>query len=468
MLRRILFAVLGIVAAVALVLGGVVWLFFARFYPAPPAADYPAPANALAVQRQDIDYFNRLLGMDRAFTPAARAEAGRKIATLAASGTVLDRPHLRIALMRIAALADNGHSKLGYDPAATPMELPVRAAIFSDGLYVMRAKDAAADLLGGRIVAIDGKPIGEVMRRLETLRGGTAAWRAAYASLYLTMQDMLYGVDIAPDMRGSTWTVVSPSGVTLTRRLDAYVPQGDEAYAFVKRWYSSEPLKGLTAGWRVLQPHGPLPITLQEYDTPFRRLRPAGSCAMLVQLKSNDDEDGHSIGDFLDATEADMRAHKPCAVFLDLRHDDGGNFTKTADFARSLPDFVAPGGRIVLLTGPSTFSAGIVTAVFVKAAGGERVTVLGEPVGDRLDFYAEGGRGCLPHSALCLAYATGRHDYLGACTDWRTCFWLDWYYPGRIASLKPDEAISPSFADWMAGHDPVFDRAMARVHLIVK
>jgi hypothetical protein len=115
-----------------------------------------------------------------------------------------------------------------------------------------------------------------------------------------------------------------------------------------------------------------------------------------------------------------------------------------------------------LLLGPSTFSAGIVSAAFIKQAGGDRVVILGEPVGDRLQFLSEGNRGCLPNYPLCVSYATGKHDYQHPCTDLAVCFWLNYIYPTRVPSLDPDEAILLSFAEWRAGSDPVFERALFR------
>ena len=70
--------------------------------------------------------------------------------------TVLDRPHFRVSLMEICALADNGHSKIENERSAAPLELPVRVAAFSDGLYIMRATETNSDLLGSRVTAIDG------------------------------------------------------------------------------------------------------------------------------------------------------------------------------------------------------------------------------------------------------------------------------------------------------------------------
>ena len=155
---------IGCGAAMIVALGaGLLYTMLQHFYPSAPKKDYPRPASALEAQRQDLDYFARLIALDRAFTPAVRVVAFFCIASLEKLPAALDRPHFRVALMQIDALADNGHSKVGYDDAANPKELPVRVAIFSDGLYVLRATAENADLLGGRLVSVDGKPIDTVM-----------------------------------------------------------------------------------------------------------------------------------------------------------------------------------------------------------------------------------------------------------------------------------------------------------------
>jgi hypothetical protein len=114
-----------------------------------------------------------------------------------------------------------------------------------------------------------------------------------------------------------------------------------------------------------------------------------------------------------------------------------------------------------------TFSAAITTAGFVKEAGGDAVTILGEPIGDRLVFFAEGNRGCLPNSKLCVDYATGKHDYTQSCSDWKVCFWLTWLYPVRVKTLSPDEIIPVKFSDWNLGHDVAFERAVQLANQLV-
>ena len=441
--------------------GAVSFAMFRHFNTAPPAVDYPKPASDLEAQRQDLAYFRKLLALDRSFAPSARLEAERRVTELESRSDALDRAHFRVALMRILALADNGHTHLDTGKGAGARQLPLRVGVFSDGLYVMRVTEAHQALLGGRVTAIDGMPIDSVVQRLASLRGGTAAWRRLYAALYIVDQDILFGTDIASDAQRSTWSVERADGTRATDTLRAAPPEEHAPFIFTKRWVSSEPVKALGDGWLAALPEKALPLTLADFDTGFRRIRIAGTCTMLVQLKGNHDIGNQSIKDFIAATQADMRAASPRAVVLDLRYDDGGDYLNTVGFAKSLPAWVAPGGRIYLLTGPSTFSAGITTAAFVKQAGGERVTILGEPVGDRLTFFAEGNRGCLPNYHLCVSYERGKHDYAHPCPDWDVCFWLNKLYPVHVDTLEPDEAIAMSFADWRQGRDPAFERAVA-------
>ena len=461
MLKRILKVTGWTALAVVVAVGLLGTAFFVHFLAAAPGPAYPKPANALAAQQQDLDYFGQLIARDRAFTPEARAEAGRRLAKLKALDTPLEHEHLRIALMQIVALADNGHSKLGYDPEAAPRELPVRVGVFADGMYVMRATTEAADLLGGRIIEIDDKPIDEVVRRLETIRGGTAQWRRLYAAHYMYFSGILFGLDITPDADASTWTVISPAGAAVRRTLHSYAASPSAGFAYPQRWNSSEPLEDLTKGWQSFQPDEKLPLSLTDFDNTFRRIRLPQSCVMYLQYKANDDDGKQLIRPFTAQSAADMRAQKPCALIMDLRYNDGGNYTTTAGFMRSLPDFLAPGGHIYLLTGNVTFSAGLVSAAFIKQAGGDRVTILGEQVGDRLQFLSEGRRSCLPNYPVCVFYATGKHDYQHPCTDLQVCFWLNYLYPTRVRSLDPDETIPLDFAHWRAGRDPVFERAWA-------
>lgn len=451
-------AILGVFVIAA---GGFALGMRARFSPPPPRNDFPSPANALEAQRQDLEQFSRLLAMDRAFSPAARATADREIAALSAASLPLDRGRFRVALMRIVALADNGHTSLDDRDDERPNCVPVRVYWFDDGLYVLRAKAADADLLGARVDDIDGKPAGEVLAALGQLHGGAQAWRRIHAALYVQSPEILYGAALGASPERTTWTFHLADGAKTTRSLPAESCTGGEPHALMTRWLSPQRMAGEPEAWHALIPEETeMPLALRDFTAPFRRAWIDQGRTLFIQLKAIDDVDGIRIRRFLQETADEVTAHPPRDVVLDLRFNTGGDYTKAARFASRLPTSLPATGRIFILTGPQTFSAAITTAGFVKQAAGSRAVILGEPVGDRLAFYGEGNTGCLPHAPLCVHYATGMHDYAHRCGDWGRCFWLNWLFPVQVKSLEPDETVRMAFPDYAARRDPVLARAV--------
>lgn len=459
-LRRLAFVLGGGILAAVVVVGALLLAFLFNFHHFAPKATYPAPLSALEAQRQDLDYFARLMALDRSFSPAARATAEGRVAALKSLPEALPSPKLQVALMQVMALADNGHSRVDATVDQRTLILPLRLTRFADGFYVMRAAAPYRDMLGGRVDSIDGQAIDEILPQLNTLRGGVEGFRRENAAVFVVVQDLLYGLGLVADPMASTWTVTLPDGRVVTRRLEAYrlrpgdeLPDGD-------RWLSPESAKGAEKDWIALRPRsGEVPETWRDFGEHFRLFSAAHSCAQVVRLQNIADADGQKIAPFLASTEAALAANPPCAIILDLRGDGGGDYTKTWHFAHALPGLLAPGGHIFILTDPLTFSAAITTAAFVKDAGGDRVTIIGEPVGDRLSFFSEGGTGCLPNLKVCVHYQTGKHDYRHACNDWKECYWLNWFYPVRVRSLQPDMPVPLRFEDWNAGRDAAYATA---------
>ena len=104
-----------------------------------------------------------------------------------------------------------------------------------------------------------------------------------------------------------------------------------------------------------------------------------------------------------------------------MRMNGGGDYTTTYAFARALPG-TAGKASIYGLISPWTFSAAITTVAALEDEGGDQVILVGEDLGDRLDFWAEGGRFLLPNAFLEVFYASGRHNYAGPCRDRESCF----------------------------------------------
>lgn len=454
--------VLGSALLVAIVaFGSLILAFLLNFHHFAPKASYPVPRSALEAQRQDLDYFARVMALDRAFSPAARAAAQERIQALSVA-EALPPAKLQVALMQVMASADNGHSRMDPTAERGTLVLPLRVTSFAGGFYVMRATAPYRDMLGGRVESIDGQAFGQIVARLETLRGGVEGLRRENAAVFIVVQDLLYGLGIAADPRSSTWTVLLPDGRVVTHRLAAHPLNAGEELASGERWLFADAASGSEeGGWITYRPSsGEVPETWRDYGDHFRLFSAAGSCAQVVRVQSIADTVGQKIAPFLDSAERALRARPPCAVIVDLRGNGGGDYTKAWHFAHALPGMLLPGGRIFVLTDSLTFSAAITTAAFIKDAGGDRVTIIGQPIGDRLAFFSEGGRACLPNLKVCMYYQTGKHDYAHACNDWRECYWLNWFYPVRVRSLQPDIVVPLRFEDWNAGRDAAYLAAL--------
>jgi hypothetical protein len=104
-------------------------------------------------------------------------------------------------------------------------------------------------------------------------------------------------------------------------------------------------------------------------------------------------------------------------------------------------------------------------AAALKQAAPDRVTLVGEPVGDRLRFWSEGGAFVLPNAQMIATYTAGQHNFGGPCRDLSTCFWLSALpiaYPVRVRTLDPDVPAPLTFAAYSTNRDPAMEAVMAR------
>src|SRR5262249_17473617 len=117
-----------------------------------------------------------------------------------------------------------------------------------------------------------------------------------------------------------------------------------------------------------------------------------------------------------------------------------------------------PNASIFVLMSQETFSAGMTSAAFLRQAGRERVTFVGDWPGDRIRFHSEGSDFCLPYSGICMTARTAIHDYSTRwCRPLLECFLLDRLYPVAIRTFAPDIYAPLTYASLSRGHDPAVD-----------
>jgi hypothetical protein len=414
-----------------------------------------------ATMAEDIAQFRReFMAVDKSYSGATRAAAEKRLAALEAGLTTTTPAQFEIEIARIVALADNGHTNASaLARARRHNRLPVRMAPFLGDFYVTRARGADADLLGGRLVSIDGQPAAKLREIAHTLTGGTAGFRDRATPLLLESPQLLHAAGAARSPAEATY-VFEVDGKRLERRLSGEAP--DPAVPSPSAMLALYPDPGVpeAEGWRSLLAPTAAPWALQNAAARFRWREAPELNAMIVEMRQNRSTPGHDIDDFQALVQRELHARKPRNLVLDMRMNGGGDLTTTRSFMQRLPTLVP--GRIFVLTSPWTFSAAISSTGYLEQAAPDRVTIVGEAVGDRLEFWSEGRPLTLARSGIVISRATERHDYATGCKAYTDCHGNVVRHPISVRTLEPDVAAPWTLEAYRAGRDPAME-AVARL-----
>ena len=393
----------------------------------------PASGNAKA-QLEDLAAFEQGFFLrDRSYSAPARAEAARRIADLKSSAGSISDTRFILLLSQIAALADNGHTGVMYRGSAPGLgRVGLRLAPLGSEFIVVHALEENASLLGSRLVAIDDVPVARLRSVAHTLQGGVLSRRDLMAPAFLESPGELHSFGLSRSADHATYVFETRDGRRRAASLAATSPAGGSLEATMAQLSPAS----APAGWRSLLTAEKAPWVFQDIGETMRRRDAPEFDAMIVQLRANLDGT-QRIADFLQESEdARRRAGRRNAI-LDMRMNGGGDLTTTREWMSALPRRLPPEGRVIVLIGPSTFSAAISSVGYLKQAGGSRVVLVGEPVGDRLEFFAEGQPITLPNSGAVVLMATERHDYVNGCRAFVDCHRFVVRYPSRCPTSTP-------------------------------
>jgi hypothetical protein len=407
-----------------------------------------AGSRADDLERAKSDYVLK----SKAFSSDARGQAVRFIDTIAATTDGMTREQFLLSVLRIAAFADNGHDTEGDagDAWWPQARLPVRMLWFRDAWAVARADAANADLLGARVLSIDDHPPGEVFRRLRGLCGGLDTYRRWNLEAIVEKEGLLHAAGVARHADRLSLALQLADGRRIHRTLK-FVPTGALPEGQIaERVWSPAPWPGEAAkGWQAFASK-PTPLYLQDGAHLFRVVRMPELDALFIQMRVHFDMDGETVADFRKRVDEAIDGYHPRHLIVDLRFDTGGDIDSTRDWQRALPARVP--GRIYVLVGSYTFSAGIVSAAAFKHDAPQQVRLVGEGVGDRLRWWSEGGNVCLPDSHYCLHLTTGLWDLVHGCAERAECYGDK--YDVRVADLVPDLDAPLTLTSWVSGRDP--------------
>ena len=413
--------------------------------------------NRTEAWHQDLEAVStRFLRYDRSFDARGRTLAQARLEQLKQSAASMTDAELIVELSRVVAMSRNAHTRLYFVRNRTEVSrLPVRVWWFGDELRIVRAAAEERDLLGCRVTRVGLRSTADAFNLVRDIKAGNASWQRYMSSYYLT----------SPDVLAAARVTATPRQVPLGLMCNGRARSVTLATSPVVR--SAAPVE---AWWDLSPTHSPgdsrLSLSALLADRAPRYLRNTDQNYWFEHVPENDVL-------YLQYNRAESVSSRPMASFIkelaeavttrplrafvvDLRFNTGGDLNVATPLVTTLAPLLR-GVPVFVLTGRATFSAAITHAAQWKQLAG--ATLVGEHVGDGLDFWSEGGNLVLPNSGLTVHYTNGFHKY----SQREYTSLKPYYFELHVSSLEPDIPVETSWTDYSRGRDPLYAAVLQRI-----
>lgn len=412
----------------------------------------PGPASTRQEKWSvDLAYFEDVyLARSRTFPKDSLAPSKKILNRLRLNIDTLTDVEIILALSQCVAMADNGHTTIHLSRMAT---VPLRFYWFKDGLYIIKSDTASSAYLGSKIVAINGMPVATVYQKLAPHLSGIPSFKKFTAMHYLSSPEILSGIGLSKPNQMEL-TLLKGTDTLNTTFTTKEMPNPTYTY---ESWSDLYPDWNTKDEWAYTLPKDmTLPLYLERMDKGvfYHFLEEEQLAYFSINALWYREEDFKGkIQTFL----KELKSKRDYDVVLDLRYYTGGNYLIPTDLASQPPKIINDDQKIYLITSPMTFSAGLVTAARTKYFAKDKLVIVGEEVGDRLKFWAEGDYYKTPHFGIQIQDSKFEHDWEDNTFTFGKSFWVNNFYGVGAKHLRVDEPIKLSYKDYHQGVDPILD-----------
>jgi Peptidase family S41 len=304
---------------------------------------------------------------------------------------------------------------------------PFQTQWIGAGLYFIAVPAADRALLGGRLLAVDGHPIAQVLAAIRsTVDYEDAGVARGMESQLVENPAWLSYLGLVSSIRSARFTVALPSGRVVSADIDSYGADGG--------------LHGKPDDVTV-----PLPLYLQRNNQPYWMKVLAARDA--VYLKYNQCLDTDGFQRLAARALALLRVHPAWRLIIDLRFNGGGDSSPLQTVADRIAadPAIDQHGRIFGLIDGNVYSSASLDSYLLQSQDG--AILIGQPTAEQRDTFGnDEGRLSLPHYGITVQYTTAVVNKAGAVYG------------------VPDLTVAPTLRDWLTGTDPVLAAALAYKH----
>jgi len=348
----------------------------------------------------------------------------------------------------------DGHSwvSLDADTELFSRAVPLRFWKFSDGLYVRAAAPELEELVGARVLGVDGVPVEEAWDRMHDAVGGGGRIATARAQVYFEIPEFLAAVGLAKDRDAARFDFRLVDGRRVERTVRA-VPY--ETYDAV--WQASHKWE-TPAGW-IEPPGADSAAWFGRRDEAFWfEVLPGSETLYLAGNQSTYDRDNpwnpekDDFRPFLNEAFSVAAERGVRRIVIDLRNNNGGFTSLWQPLVHHLiRSDEARQGLLFVVIGRLTESAAVAWAAKIET--NTAAVFVGEPTASPPNFYNDFAGGRRP-----------KYDVPGTALNFRVANSVEqWSAPwDDRRAIYPDVPTPLSYADFAAGRDPAL-RAILEV-----
>ena len=353
------------------------------------------------------------------FVKLSQSEWNRRLDSLKTVLASLDDQEIFFSMAKIVASMGVAHTSIMPTTYNTYRVFPLTFQWFSDGVFVTGCSSIYQSVLGKKLSRIGTKNITEVYNLIAPfISHENDQWLKAQSPMYITSADLLKFISAIDSTTTGQFTFEGAGVVGI----------------------SSFPTTSYITETSILS-NLLIPLYLQRTTSNYWYTTVDSEKVIYFQYNKCADMSNQSFNAFAPGLLSFIDAHPNSKVVVDLRLNTGGNSGILQPFIDGIK--IRPvgntTGKLFVLIGCNTFSSGLLNAITLKTE--TQSILVGEPTGGKPNSYGDVKNFTLSYSGLIVQYSTKFFNTM----------------PGDPPSLNPDVTRQISFADYVAGKDPVLD-----------
>ena len=318
-----------------------------------------------------------------------------------------------IASLKMVSLLNDAHSQVipFQFYIKKPRYLPIQTHVFEDGLFMINASNK--DLIGGRIVSINGHSIESIYKKILPLIAADNEWGAkSQSSLYIPNMDVLKGLEITTSTEKATIEIMINGAL------------------FIKELKSVPAIKWVL--WSIAPTNEIRPVSWNRRNAENIVDVKNDTLIWLTFNQTGPEENLTNIANKIyNQAYGDGINH----VVIDMRNNTGGdNYTYKTLIKRLTETKI----NITLLTSRKTYSAAT-NFISELQLTGKPFQIIGEPTGAGHNLSGDANSLFLPNSGMMVNMSTKAWNFIPELTE---------------NTIPPDIMIKYASSDYFNNNDP--------------